>query len=94
MYFFEKEHVIRMDVCLILEYAKVFGSYIFLMFIWPTVVFWKHLRTKTKRYHFSFCVTVQVVIVNTVVLGLGLLKILSSQLIICLFYGLFKGDGG
>ena len=75
MYFFEKEHVIRMDVCLILEYAKVFGSYIFLMFIWPTVVFWKHLRTKTKRYHFSFCVTVQVVIVNTVVLGLGLLKI-------------------
>lgn len=78
-----------MDVCLILEYAKVFGSYIFLMFIWPTVVFWKHLRTKTKRYHFSFCVTVQVVIVNTVVLGLGLLKILSSQLIICLFYGAF-----
>ena len=87
--YFGRSMAIRMDACLILEYVKVFAGYIFLMFIWPTVVFQKHLKAKTKRYHFSFCVTVQIVIVNTVVLVMGLLRILNSQLVFCLFYGIF-----
>lgn len=73
----------------ILEYGKVFCSYLLLMFVWPSVVFHKHLRTKSRAYWFGFCVTVPIVIVNTVVLGLGLLHVLSQRLIVLLFYGVF-----
>lgn len=71
-----------MDTYWILEYVKVFGGYIFLMFIWPTVVFGKHLRKKSKIYHFNFCVTVQIVLINTVVLVMGFFRILNSIMII------------
>lgn len=73
----------------IMEYGKVFFGYLFLLFLWPSVVFGGHLKQKTKTYRFSFCVTTQVVIVNTVVLGLGLFHILTRQAVMAVFYGVF-----
>ncbi len=72
-----------------LEYGKVFFGWLFLMFLWPSVVFGAHLKEKTRTYRFSFCVTVQIVIVNTVVLVLGLLHILHQAVVVILFYGIF-----
>lgn len=71
------------------EYGKVFFAYLFFMFIWPSIVFEGHLKEKSKAYRFSFCVTVQVVLANTVVLTLGLFHILYLQVIIVGFYGVF-----
>lgn len=73
----------------ILEYGKVFFGWLFLMFLWPSVVFGGHLKEKTRTYRFSFCVTVQIVIVNIVVLVLGLLHILHQAVVVILFYGIF-----
>lgn len=73
----------------VFEYAKVLCGYLFLMFLWPSVVFRKYLRGKSKIFWFSFCVTVQVVLVNTVVLSLGLVHILNRWVVIAVFYGTF-----
>lgn len=73
----------------VFEYGKVFCGYLFLMFIWPLVVFEWHLRTKDVIYRFSFCVTVQIVIINIIVLRLGLFHILNQQIVMILFYGPF-----
>lgn len=73
----------------ILEYVAVFCGYIFLMFIWPSVVFHKHLAKKSKVYWFSFCVTVQIVLINMVVLTFGLIHILNRWTIMVFFYGAF-----
>ncbi len=78
-----------MDTYWILEYVKILGGYLFLMFLWPSVVFGAYLREKSKKYRFSFCVTVQIVIINTVVLLSGLLGILSTGLTAVIFYGIF-----
>ena len=78
-----------MDIYWLLEYIKVFSGYIFLMFVWPTVVFRNHLRRKSKIYHFSFCVTVQIIIVNSVVLLTGLFHILNAKMVSVFFYGTF-----
>ena len=71
------------------EYGKVFCGYLFLMFLWPLVVFHGYLKGKSKRDIFSFCVTVQIVMINTVVLMLGLFGILHIRLVAILFYGIF-----
>lgn len=73
----------------IAEYGKVFMGYLFLMFLWPSVVFAKHLRGKSKTYRFSFCVTVPIVIMNTAVLTLGLFHGLNQWIIRLTFYGSF-----
>ena len=73
----------------LLEYGKVLCGYLFLMFLWPSVVFRKYLRGKSKIFWFSFCVTVQIVLVNTAVLSLGLLHILNRWVVMALFYGVF-----
>lgn len=72
-----------------IEYCKVLFGYLFFMFLWPSVVFHTHLKNKEKTYHFCFCVTVQIIIVNTVILTLGLFHILNTTLVILLFYGAF-----
>lgn len=61
-------------------------SYLLLTFLWPHVVFGQHLREKSPVYRFSFCVTVQTVLANTVVLGLGLLHILNHWVVCIAFY--------
>ena len=71
------------------EYGKVFFAYMMLMFVWPSVVFRDYLRSKSRTVRFAFCVTVQVVIVNTVVLCFGLLHILNAWTIRAFFYGIF-----
>lgn len=71
------------------EYGKVFCGYMFLMYIWPSVVFSKHLINKDKIYRFSFCVSIQVVLINSIVLILGLLHILNQWVVIAIFYGVF-----
>lgn len=71
------------------EYGKVFCGYMFFMFLWPSVVFSRHLRHKDKVYRFGFCVLAQVIIVNSVVLGLGLLHILNRWSVCGIFYGVF-----
>lgn len=73
----------------LLEYGKVLCGYLFLMFLWPSVVFRKYLKGKSKIFWFSFCVTGQVVLVNTVVLSLGLLHILNRWVVVGIFYGVF-----
>lgn len=73
----------------VIEYGKVFCGYLFFMFLWPSVVFGGHLKEKCRTYRFSFCVTVQVVIINTVVLILGLFHILDPRITAALFYGVF-----
>ena len=78
-----------MDMYWTIEYIKVGGGYLFLLFIWPLVVFWNYLKEKSRIFRFSFCVTVQIIIVNTVVLMLGLLHILNGKVVCGLFYGTF-----
>lgn len=72
----------------ILEYIKVFLSYSFILFIWPSVVFRKYLKGKTTTFRFGFCTTVQIVIINTVVLFLGLIHLLNKWTMMLVFWGI------
>lgn len=72
-----------------LEYGKVILAYIFIMFVWPSVVFRNYLKEKSKTFYFGFCVTVQPVLVNTVVLSLGLIHLLYPFMVRLIFYGVF-----
>ena len=69
------------------QYAAVLSGYYVLMFLWPSIVFRRHLRKKDKLYRFSFCLTVQIVLINTVILGLGLFHVLNRWIVILIFYG-------
>lgn len=69
------------------EYGKVLIVYVALMYIWPSVVFRKYLAPKSRTYRFAFCSSVQVIIVNTVVLLLGLVHMLNRLTMIAVFYG-------
>lgn len=71
----------------VFEFLKVLCGYLLVGFLWPRFVFAKHLSGKSMIYQFGFCVTVQTVLVNTVVLGLGLLHILNAWTIRAVFYG-------
>lgn len=71
------------------EYGKVFCGYLILLLLWPRVVFNSHLRTKSGGYRFSFCVTVSIIVMNTVVLMLGLFHGLSQWAVRLIFYGIF-----
>ena len=73
----------------IMEYVKVFCGYLLLMFLWPSVVFSSHLKAKTKTYRFSFCVTVPIVMANTIVLVLGLFHGLRPWSVRLVIYGIF-----
>ncbi|MCI9440780.1 MAG: hypothetical protein HFH15_06000 [Ruminococcus sp.] len=71
------------------EYGKVFCGYMFLMFIWPSTVFSRYLRNKDKIFRFSFCISAQIVIINSIVLILGLLHVLNRWMVNIIFYGIF-----
>lgn len=73
----------------LLEYGKVFLAYMFIMFIWPSVVFRRFLRGRSLTFRFGFCVTLQTVLVNTVVLALGLIHLLQPLMVQILFYATF-----
>ena len=76
----------------IVEYGKVFCGYLFLMFLWPSGVFYRHLKDKNIEYRFGFCVTVPIVVINSVVLLSGLFHILNGSVICLFFYGTFAGS--
>ncbi len=71
------------------EYTKMLLAYLFLMFIWPSAVFFPVMKGRSKTFRFGFCVTTQVVLVNSVVLLLGLVHLLNPWVIRILFYGSF-----
>lgn len=71
------------------EFTRVLIGYIFLMYIWPSVVFRKKLSGKSLSFRFAFCTTVTVLLINTIVLGLGLFHILKGWMVFCIFYGIF-----
>lgn len=71
------------------EYAKVFTAYIFLMFVWPFVVFRRQLRGKSLTFQVCFCPVCSIVLINTVVLFLGLFHILNKWTMWLFFYGIF-----
>lgn len=73
----------------VLEFVKVLISYIFLMYVWPSVVFRKILSRKSLTYRFAFCSTISVLLINTLVLGLGLFHILNRWIVFFIFYGIF-----
>lgn len=70
------------------QYAAVFLGYYLLMFLWPSVVFRRYLCGKGKLYHFSFCITVQIVLINTAILGMGLLGVLNRWTVLLIMYGI------
>lgn len=72
-----------------IEYLKVFLAYAFIIFIWPSVVFNKYLKGKSRTFFFSFCFCVMVVILNTSILLMGLCHILNPWVFSILFYGVF-----
>lgn len=72
-----------------LEYAKVFLAYLFVMFVYPSVVFRPYLKGKGKAFAFSFCICAQILLVSSVVLFLGLFHILNVWVLRVLFYGSF-----
>ena len=61
----------------VLEFIKVLLAYAFVVYIWPSVVFRKHLSGKSRTYRFCFCVNMSILLINTGVLFLGLLHILN-----------------
>lgn len=72
------------------EYGRVFFAYVFILYLWPSVVFKKYLKKRTSRtFKFAFCSVVMPVLVNTVVLGLGLIGLLKPFVFNILFYGVF-----
>lgn len=71
------------------EYIKMLLAYLFLMFVWPSVVFGGLFKGRSRTFRFGFCVTVQVVLVNSTVLLLGLVHLLNAWVIRALFYGVF-----
>lgn len=71
----------------ILEYGKVLISYLFIMYFWPSAVFRNYLRNKSLAFGFSFCSTVMILLLNTVVLMLGIVGLLNQWIIRVLFYG-------
>lgn len=72
-----------------LEYVKVLLGYIIFLYVWPSVVYRKYLKGKGIFFRCMFCPTVQIVLANTVILGLGIVHLLNKWIVIGLFYGVF-----
>lgn len=73
----------------IFEYVKVLLAYLFILYLWPTVVFRPLLRGKGRTYRFCFCVNISILLFNAVVMLLGLVHLLNQTLVAVLFWGAF-----
>ena len=71
------------------EYIRVAFAYLFVLYLWPTVVFRRFLKDKGKVFQFGFCTTMSILTISTCVLLLGLMHILNKPLVFLLFYGVF-----
>ena len=72
-----------------IEFIRVLIGYIFLMYLWPSIIFRKGLSGKSLTYRFAFCSTVSILLSNTIILGLGLLHILNARIVWWIYYGIF-----
>ena len=70
----------------LLEYGKVLAVYLFIMYFWPSVVFRNYLSKKGIAFRFAFCTTFMIMLLNTTVLMLGVVKLLNKWIIRILFY--------
>lgn len=73
----------------IAEFIKVLSGYIFLMYLWPSVIFRKKLSGKSLTFRFAFCSTVSILLSNTIIIGLGLFHILNEWIVWWIYYGIF-----
>ena len=73
----------------ILQYIWVLIAYIFIMYIWPSVVFKKHLSGKSRTYRFAFCTIGMVALINLACIVLGMPHLLFDWLYRLIFYGVF-----
>ena len=73
----------------VFEFIKVLLAYLFMMYIWPSVVFRRHLSGKGRAYRFCFCLNISILLINTGVLFLGLIHILNQILVMLLFWAVF-----
>ncbi len=73
----------------IVEFIKVLSGYIFLLYLWPSVIFRKKLSGKSLTYRFAFCSTVSILLSNTIIIGLGLFHILNECIVWWIYYGIF-----
>ena len=73
----------------IVEFIKVLSAYIFLLYLWPSVIFRKKLSGKSLTFRFAFCSTVSILLSNTIILGLGLFHILNEWIVWWIYYGIF-----
>ena len=76
-----------------IEYTKVLLCYSFLMFVWPKIMFRRHLSGRSRIYQFGFCATGQLVLIATIVLSMGVVHVLNHWMIWLFFYGLPLGKG-
>lgn len=72
-----------------MEYAKVFLAYLFLMFVYPSVLFHSYLKGKGRSFWFGFCICSMIVLLSTIILLLGLVNLLNVWVVRLLFYGSF-----
>ena len=73
----------------IVEFIKVLSGYIFLLYLWPSVIFRKKLSGKSLTFRFAFCSTVSILLSNTIIIGLGLFHILNEGIVWWIYYGIF-----
>ena len=73
----------------VFEYLKVLPAFLFVTYLWPAVVFRRHLSGKGRAYRFCFCVNMSILLINTGVLFLGLIHLLNAPLTAVLFWGVF-----
>ena len=71
------------------EYLRCALAYGFVLYVWPSVVFERHLKGKPLRYRFGFCVTVPLLLANSFVLLLGLAHALRPWVVTTVFYCVF-----
>lgn len=65
------------------QFVQVLIGYIFLMYLWPSVVFRKKLYGKSLTFRFAFCTTVSILLVNTMVLALGAASYIKGRGCFC-----------
>lgn len=71
-----------------IEYGKVLLCYGLLMFVWPKIMFRRHLSGRSRVYQFGFCAAGQLVLITTVILGLGVSHLLNRWTVWLFFYGI------
>lgn len=76
------------------ESMKVLAAYAALLYIWPSIIFRRRLKGTGLTFRFAFCSTVQIVLLNGAVLGLGLLHILNVWVVRAAFWGALAVSAG